>query len=217
MAATRPYHLACRDSPVSTAPDLLGHLPAAAAYAMLAAAVLAESVLLIGAFVPTLALMLAAGALARAGGLHLALVIATAAASVICGDALAHRTGRLLGPRLRKGRLGSRIPDTRWIRAAALMDRGGGRAILICRFLPVIRTLAPHLAGAAGLAYRRIAPYSAIAAIAWAIALAGAGYAAASPDRLIAIGGTIMAAEAAIAGAGLAWAGLRRQPTENRR
>ncbi|CAM5460355.1 membrane protein [Streptomyces purpurascens] len=51
--------------------DLLGHLPARAAYAVLAAAVLAESVLLLGAFVPSLGLLLAAGALARTGPLGL--------------------------------------------------------------------------------------------------------------------------------------------------
>ncbi|MFD4153751.1 hypothetical protein ACFWR4_13550 [Streptomyces hydrogenans] len=58
----------------------LGHVPGPVAYVTLAAAVLAESVLLVGAFIPTLSLLLASGALARAGDLNLALVIVTAAA-----------------------------------------------------------------------------------------------------------------------------------------
>lgn len=60
--------------------DTLGHLSPAAAYTVVAAAVLAESVLLVGAFVPTLTLLLTAGALARTGHVNLLLVIAAAAA-----------------------------------------------------------------------------------------------------------------------------------------
>ncbi|MFD4027228.1 hypothetical protein ACFWRV_27530 [Streptomyces sp. NPDC058576] len=95
---------------MNTLTGLIGHVPAPAAYAILAAAVLAESVLLLGAFIPTLTLLLAAGALARTGDLNLVLVIAIAAGAVVAGDALGHRAGHLLGSRLRTGRLGRRIP-----------------------------------------------------------------------------------------------------------
>lgn len=159
-------------------PDLLGQAPATAAYAVLAAAVLAESVLLVGAFVPTLGLLLAAGALARTGALSLPLVVGATAGAAAVGDFLAHRTGALLGERLRTGSLGSRIPATAWREAEARMDRHGGRAVFLARFLPVVRTLTPHLAGATRLPYPRIAPYSAVAALLWAGAEAGIGYAA---------------------------------------
>ncbi|MFF7769412.1 DedA family protein [Streptomyces massasporeus] len=158
--------------------DLLGHVPATAAYSLLAAAVLAESVLLVGALVPTLGLLLAAGALARTEALSLPLVVAVTAGAAAAGDFLAHRTGALLGDRLRTGRPGSRIPATAWRQAEARMDRHGGRAVFLARFLPVVRTLTPHLAGATRLPYRRIAPYSAVAALLWAGAEAGIGYAA---------------------------------------
>ncbi|MFF7652170.1 DedA family protein [Streptomyces sp. NPDC007983] len=160
--------------------DLLGHLPPDSAYPVVALAVLAESILLIGAFVPTLTLLLTAGALARTGHISLLAVMATAAGAVVAGDFLAHRTGALLGGRLRTGRIGRRVPDTAWRRAEALMARHGGRAVFLARFLPVVRTLAPHFAGATHLPYHRIAPYSATAACLWAIAEAGAGYAAAT-------------------------------------
>lgn len=159
---------------------LLGHLPATTAYAVLAAAVLAESVLLVGAFVPTLGLLLAAGALARSGQLDLPQVVGAAAGAAVAGDFLAHRTGVLLGDRLRTGRLGSRVPAVAWRNAETLMDRRGGRAVLVSRFVPVARTLTPHLAGATRLPYRRIAPCSTVAAALWATAEAGAGYAAAT-------------------------------------
>ncbi|GHG06691.1 DedA family protein [Streptomyces filamentosus] len=173
----------------------LGHVPGPVAYVILAAAVLAESVLLVGAFIPTLSLLLASGALARAGDLNLALVIVTAASAVVAGDALGHRTGRLLGSRLRIGRLGRRVPAAAWDRTDALMARCGGQAVFLARFVPVIRTLMPHLAGAARLPYRRIAPYSLIAALLWAGVEAITGYAAAdSLRRLITYGGPGLAA-----------------------
>ncbi|RNF79262.1 DedA family protein [Streptomyces botrytidirepellens] len=159
--------------------DALGCLPPASAYAVVAVAVLAESILLAGAFIPTLTLLLTAGALARTGHVSLTVVIAAAAGAVVAGDFLAHRTGRLLGDRLRAGRAGRRIPGAAWRRAETLMTRHGGRAIFLARFLPVVRTLAPHFAGATRLPYHRIAPYSVTAACLWATAEACTGYAAA--------------------------------------
>ncbi|WP_341867934.1 hypothetical protein [Streptomyces misionensis] len=96
----------------------LGHLPTVAVYAVVATAVLAESVLLVGAVIPTLPLLLTAGALARTGHISLPLVSAVAAGAVVTGDFLAHRTGRV----------GRRIPPVLWARAETLMGRHGGRA-----------------------------------------------------------------------------------------
>jgi membrane-associated protein len=202
---------------VSELAELLGGVPLPASYAVLAVAVLAESVLLVGAFVPTLTLLLTAGALARGSELNLLLVVAVAACAVVVGDALGHRTGRLLGGGLRTGRLGRRLPGAAWCRAETLMDRYGGQAVLLSRFVPVIRTLAPHLAGAVRLPYRRIAPYSAVAALVWAGGEAGAGYAAAASVRQFGtVGGPAAAAACAVAvavavmvGVGLACAKLR--------
>ncbi|MYW66122.1 DedA family protein [Streptomyces sp. SID8379] len=184
---------------MNTLTGLIAQLPAAGAYAILAAAVLTESVLLIGAFVPTLTLLLASGALARAGDLNLALVIVTASSAVVAGDVLGHRTGRLLGGRLRTGRFGRRVPTAAWRRADTLMARRGGQAVFLSRFVPVVRTLTPHLAGATRLPHRRIAPYSLLAAPLWAGAEATAGYAAApSFQHVITYGGPALAAAVAV-------------------
>ncbi|GGQ46798.1 DedA family protein [Streptomyces asoensis] len=191
--------------------DLLGHISPVAAYAVVATAVLAESVLLVGAFIPTLTLLLTAGALARTGHISLPLVIAAAAGAVVVGDFLAHRTGRLLGDQLRGGRIGGRIPGAAWHQAETLMTRHGGRAVLLARFLPVVRTLAPHSAGVTRLPYRRIAPYSAVAACVWATAEAGVGYAAAtSLQRVLTLGGPALALVALTAIGTLLWRRRRR-------
>ncbi|MFE3884873.1 DedA family protein [Streptomyces lydicus] len=175
---------------MNTFPGLLGQIPSAAAYTVLAAAIIAESVLLVGAVIPTLALMLTAGALARTGSMNLVWVIAVAAGAVMIGDALGHRTGHLLGNRLRTGKLGRRIPASAWQRAETLMNKRAGQTLLIFRFVPVMRTLTPHLAGVVGLPYRHIAPYSALASVAWASAESGAGYTAAfSLQHFSVIGG----------------------------
>ncbi|MFE7190507.1 DedA family protein [Kitasatospora sp. NPDC057541] len=179
--------------------DALGHLSPIAVYAVVALTVCAESVLVLGAFAPTLALLLTAGALARAGDVSLPLVITAAAVAAFAGDCLAHRTGRVMGERLRAGRLGGRLPAVAWQHAERLMTRHGGRAVFLGRFLPVVRTLTPHLAGATGLSYRSIAPYSACAAGLWAVAEAGTGYAAAtSLQRLLSVGGPVLAVVAVL-------------------
>lgn len=197
---------------------LLGEVPAGAAYPVLAAAVLAESVLLIGAFVPTLTLLLTAGALARTGHLHLLPVVATAAGAVVTGDFLAHRTGGVLGAGLHTTGVGRRIPTAAWQRAEDLMTRRGGQALLVTRFVPVIRTVTPHVAGATRVPYRSIAPYSALAAPLWAGAEAGAGYAAApSLQRAFTLGAPAVAALLITVGGAVLWTkartGTRGRPT----
>ncbi|GHD42448.1 DedA family protein [Streptomyces galbus] len=190
--------------------DILGQVTPEGAYALLAAAVLAESVLLIGAFIPTLTLLLTAGALARTGSLDLWTLVTTAACAVVVGDFLAHRTGRVLGSRLRTGRLGRRIPATAWRRTDTLTAHQGGQTILVARFLPVVRTLAP---GAARLPYRRIAPYSCVAAPVWATLEAGAGYTAtASLQHALTLGGPLLVGvAAAAAAAGVLCTRIRRR------
>jgi undecaprenyl-diphosphatase len=123
----------------SSAAALLTTLPRLTVYALIAGLVVAESVLLIGSFVPTLSLLLCAGALARTGTLRLPVVIGCAAVAVVIGDFQAYRTGRRLGPRLRRSRLGRRVPAAAWDRACSVLQRAGGPALLATRFVPVVR------------------------------------------------------------------------------
>ena len=178
--------------------QLLVQLPPLAVYGAEAAVVLAESVLLLSAFAPSLTTLLISGFLARTGTVQLPLVIATAVTAVLVGDLLAQRTGRALGPRLGTGAIGRRVPRVMLTRTYRLLARRGGAAVFVCRFMPVVRTLAPHLAGAAGLRFRRIAPYSLVAGLLWASAESATGYAVgASYTRLTSVG-PVLAAVAAV-------------------
>ncbi|WP_031464495.1 DedA family protein [Sciscionella sediminilitoris] len=176
----------------------IAELPPISIYGCIAAVVLVESVLLLGTFAPTLALLLTAGALADRGVLLLPVVIVLATSCAVCGDCLARLTGAALGPRLHTSRLGRRIPAAAWRRATVLMDSYGGAAVFFGRFIPVVRTVTPYLAGATGLRYRRIAVFSVVAAAIWASAEICVGYfAAASLDVLLAKAGTGVAIAAA--------------------
>ncbi|MFF2815291.1 DedA family protein [Kitasatospora cineracea] len=192
---------------------LLGTLPAGGAYALVSVLVLAESVLVVGPFVPTFTVLLTAGALARTGQLALPPLVPAAAAAAVLGDFAAYRVGRAMGPRLRTCRLARRLPGEAWGRAEALVGRRGGPALLVARFVPVARTLAPYLVGAAGAPYRRTAPFGVAGAGLWAAAETGAGYLAVGFCRsavLPAAGVVVVAAAVAVR----AW--WRRRPVDGR-
>ncbi|MFI9569771.1 DedA family protein [Streptomyces rishiriensis] len=193
---------------------VLAHLAPASAYVMLAAVVLLESVMLVGVFVPSFILLATAGVLARTGHLDLLPVVAAAAGAAVAGDFLGYRTGRLLSGQLRGSRVGRRISDSAWQQAETLMTRHGGRAIFVSRFIPFVRTLAPHYAGALRLPYLRIAPYSVSAACLWAATEAGLGYAAAvSAEHPLTRGGPVIAGLFLVAVVGaVVFAKRRRRP-----
>ncbi|MFW5418154.1 VTT domain-containing protein [Nocardiopsis sp. CNT-189] len=153
----------------------LAALPPAGVYAVLAAVVFAETAFLPGIVLPSAVVMVGSGVLSAGGTVSLPVLLATAFCAAAAGDALAVRSGRVLGPRLRASRAGRRIPARHWDRVAALFRRHGPRAVLIGRFVPFLRTLAPRLAGASGAGYREVAPHAAAGAAGWSLFEIGAG------------------------------------------
>ena len=134
----------------------LGELPAPAVYVIAALLVFAETGLIIGLVLPGEFTLLFVGFLAYAGTLEpvpAALVLIVAA---LAGDAVAYAEGRRTGPRLRLTKLGRWVGEPRWDRTAALLDRHGGRAVFVGRFVAFARTLTPRLAGMSGRPYRRV-------------------------------------------------------------
>ncbi|MFJ8578784.1 DedA family protein [Micromonospora sp. NPDC093277] len=169
-------------------PDLLTWLqglPAPLIYLVAAMIVAGETGVIVGLLVPGEATLLLVGFLAYAGTLRLVPALFVMTAAAVIGDTLAFRAGRRYGPRLRASGLGARIGVERWRRAESLLHRLGGRGVLAARWVAVVRTLAPRLAGAAGLPYRRFAPWDLAGAASWVSASVLAGYAAGESYRQV--------------------------------
>ncbi|MDO3704769.1 DedA family protein [Micromonospora sp. C28SCA-DRY-2] len=145
----------------------LQSLPALLIYLVAALIVAAETAVIFGLLVPGEATLLLVGFLAYAGTLRLAPALLVMVGAAVIGDTLAFRAGRRYGPRLRASRLGARVGPHRWSRAEAMLGRLGGRGVFTARWVAFARTLVPRLAGAAGMPYRRFAPWNAAGVASW--------------------------------------------------
>ena len=148
--------------------------------AVLAVIVFAESGLLLGFFLPGDTLLFVAGFLSSsAGGHHLpalpitALVAFTAAAA---GDQVGYLFGRRVGPSL-FNRPKSRLFDPAHVeRANEFFERRGPAALVIARFVPIVRTFVPIVAGVGSMHYRRFITYNLLGAFAWGVGITTLGY-----------------------------------------
>lgn len=146
---------------------LLRDLPPVVIYLLAAAVVASETALVVGLVAPGEATLLLVGFLAYAGTLELGPAIAVMILAASMGDALAFRAGRRYGPRIRSSAWGVRVGEERWRRADGMLHRLGGRGVLGARWVAFARTLVPRLAGAAGMSYRRFAPWNLAGIISW--------------------------------------------------
>lgn len=180
---------------------VLQQLPPLLVYVVAAVLVAGETAVIFGLLVPAEATLLLVGFLAYAGTLRLvpAMIVMVAAGAV--GDSLAFRSGRRLGPALRGGRWGTRVGEQRWARADAMINRLGGRGILAARWVAFIRTLAPRLAGGAGMPYRRFLAWNLAGVLSWVGSAVLVGYLAGeSYQRVSALLGDATGAVLALVG-----------------
>ena len=121
-------------------------------------------------------LLFLGGTVVAAAGLNVHLLVAALAVAAILGDWVNYSVGRYIGPRV------FQRPDSRWLRQDHLRrtqefyDRYGGVTIIIARFIPIIRTFAPFLAGVASMSYGRFLAYNVIGGVLWIGSLVYAGY-----------------------------------------
>lgn len=159
-------------------PDTLIRAFGALAVLGVAAIVFAESGLLVGFFVPGDSLLFTAGLLVSTGVIAtpLPLVMAAIAVAAITGDQLGYAIGRRAGPPVFSR------PQARWLRpeyvdrTGAFFDRYGGRTIVLARFVPIVRTFAPVMAGVARMRYRTFVAYNVAGGLLWAIGVTVLGY-----------------------------------------
>ena len=149
-----------------------------AAVLLLAAIIFAESGLLIGFFLPGDSILFTAGFLVHAGVLNFdihALVVIVFLAAVL-GDGVGYMFGRRVGHRI-FNRPNSRLFRQENIKKAEeFYERHGSKTIIIARFIPVVRTFAPIVAGVGKMQYKSFLTYNLIGALLWAVGITYAGY-----------------------------------------
>ncbi len=139
--------------------------------------IFAETGLLVGFFLPGDSLLFTAGLLASQGKMNLAVVLLGCFAAAVIGDQVGFLFGRKVGPAL------FRRPDSRLfkqdhvVRAQEFFDRHGPKTIVLARFVPVVRTFTPVLAGVGNMHYRTFITYNVVGALIWAVGVTLVGYA----------------------------------------
>ena len=151
---------------------------------MLVAIVFAETGLLVGFFLPGDSLLVTAGIFAAAGHLSIwTLLIALTAAAVI-GDQVGYYIGYRTGPRIFRREDSLLFKRAHLMRAHAFYEKHGGKTIIIARFVPIIRTFAPVVAGVAQMEYNRFVSFNVVGGFlwVWGMCLLGFGLGNAIPD-----------------------------------
>jgi membrane-associated protein len=145
-------------------------------YLGLVAIVFAETGLLIGFFLPGDSLLVAAGLVAATGVLNIWWLNVALIAAAVIGDGVGYAIGARLGPRLFT-RAKSLLFNPRHVeRTRAFYERHGAKTIVIARFVPIIRTFAPVVAGVGQMRYRRFVVYNVVGGVAWVTSMTWAGY-----------------------------------------
>jgi membrane-associated protein len=153
------------------------HLAETFGLAGIGLAVFAESGLLIGIFLPGDSLLFAAGVLAAADKLPILPLALICFVAAVAGDAVGYWFGARTGPALFRREDRRIFKQAHLVRARAFYETHGGRTIVLARFVPIVRTFAPIVAGAAGMPYRRFVVFNILGAFVWGIGLTVAGYA----------------------------------------
>lgn len=138
-------------------------------YLVLFAIVFCETGLVFLPFLPGDSLLFAAGAFAARGSLNLAAVLGLLMVAAILGDSVNYSIGTLLGPKLHaKGKLPF-IKKKHLDQTADFYERYGPKTLIIARFVPIVRTFAPFVAGVGSMKYSRFMTFNVVGAVAWAL------------------------------------------------
>jgi membrane-associated protein len=150
-------------------------------YPILFLVIFAETGLVVTPFLPGDSLLFATGAIAAIGRLDVGLVIVVLIIAAVIGDAVNYAVGRTAGGRMLRA-VENNPRWRRWLnpahveRAHDFFERHGGKAVIMARFVPIVRTFVPFVAGLAAMSYPSFAFYNVTGAIAWVGICVGSGY-----------------------------------------
>ena len=145
-------------------------------YGILFVVIFVETGLVVMPFLPGDSLLFAAGTFAALKALNIVWLIALLAAAAIIGDTVNYWVGHYLGPKVFYKEK-SRIFKKEYLdRTHAFFERYGGKTIIIARFVPIVRSFAPLVAGIGRMSYGKFIAYNVFGGIGWVLLLTGAGY-----------------------------------------
>jgi len=145
-------------------------------YLLLFAIIFCETGLVVTPFLPGDSLLFIAGALAAGGSIDMHLLALLLVAAAVLGNTVNYSIGRFIGPKVFHWEE-SRFFNRRALdRAHAFYEKHGGKTIVITRFVPILRTFAPFVAGIARMTYLNFTAYNVAGALAWVLLLLYAGY-----------------------------------------
>ena len=145
-------------------------------YAILFLIIFCETGLVATPFLPGDSLLFAAGGIAAVGGMNIHIMVLILLVAAILGDAVNFMIGKYFGAKLFSN------PDSKIFRRAylekthAFYEKHGGKTIIIARFVPIVRTFAPFVAGMGDMHYGRFIRYNIIGAVLWVLSFSYAGY-----------------------------------------
>lgn len=148
-------------------------------YVLLFAIVFCETALVVTPFLPGDSLLFAVGALAATPGspLQVVEVIVLLIIAAIVGDAVNYSIGLRIGPRIFSRQRSRFFNPAHLVKTQQFYERYGGKTIILARFVPIVRTFAPFVAGIGRMQYRRFALFNVTGGIAWVVIFVVAGYA----------------------------------------
>jgi len=138
--------------------------------------VFAETGLLVGFFLPGDSLLVTAGLFAAKGDLDIVWLNLALIAAAVVGDAVGYYIGYRAGKSLYRRPNSFFFRREHLIKTHEFYERHGGKTIVIARFMPIVRTFAPVVAGAAEMTYRRFAVYNVLGGIGWVTSMTLTGY-----------------------------------------
>lgn len=144
--------------------------------------IMLETSVLVGLVVPGDTIVLVASTAVDSVGEYLALAF-TVIAGALVGESIGFALGRWFGPHIQHSRLGRRIGDENWARAQRYLDRRGGPAVFVSRFLPVLHSLIPLTVGMSSMRYRKFIAWTLPACVIWAFSYVTVGWLAAGSYR----------------------------------